>query len=426
MSTKDVYMVIGGSGFLGRHIVKTLLGRGESVSVFDIVQQYDDTPFYSGDISNKDQVSAALATSGATCIFHTASPHQGAKGPVLFKVNVQGTNAVIAAAVANNVRKLVYTSSAGVPFDGHDIIDGDERLPYPAKPIDPYTDSKAQAEQIVLEANGKGGLLTVAIRPAGIFGPGDKQMLVGTIKALREGKSHVQIGSNTNLFDMTYVDNMVHAHILAAEKLSPPEPYDIDKVRAQLTRPLGFVDASTPRRRIPTSAARPLGPYVERPPNADALEAAWRAPPPPRRAPERARFDPLSDAALARADKNPLQVAGSVFFISNGEPVYFWDLMRAIWRAADPEHYPSRKVVVIPRSLGVVLASVTEGIAWITGRDPLFTRFRVAIVSAHRWHNIERARRALGYEPIVGLDEGIRRSMEWWHAEEAKAASRAA
>ena len=66
--------------------------------------------------------------------------------------------------------KLVYPSSAGVVFDGHDIIDGDERLPYPEKPMDAYNDSKARAEQIVLEANGKGGLLTVALRPAGIFG----------------------------------------------------------------------------------------------------------------------------------------------------------------------------------------------------------------------------------------------------------------
>ena len=46
----------------------------------------------------------------------------------------------------------------------------DERAPYPAKPFDAYNDSKAKGEALVLEANGKGGLLTVALRPAGIFG----------------------------------------------------------------------------------------------------------------------------------------------------------------------------------------------------------------------------------------------------------------
>jgi sterol-4alpha-carboxylate 3-dehydrogenase (decarboxylating) len=87
-----------------------------------------------------------------------------------FKVNVEGTKAVIAAAVSTGVRKLVFTSSAGVVFNGGDIVNVDERLPYPDVPLDAYNDSKAKAEQVVLEANGKDGLLTVALRPAGIFG----------------------------------------------------------------------------------------------------------------------------------------------------------------------------------------------------------------------------------------------------------------
>jgi sterol-4alpha-carboxylate 3-dehydrogenase (decarboxylating) len=64
----------------------------------------------------------------------------------------------------------VYTSSAGVVFDGGDVINLDERAPFPEKPFDAYNDSKAQGEKLILEANGKGGLLTVALRPAGIFG----------------------------------------------------------------------------------------------------------------------------------------------------------------------------------------------------------------------------------------------------------------
>lgn len=89
---------------------------------------------------------------------------------MFYKVNVDGTKAVIAAAVATGVRKLVFTSSASVVFDGTDLADADERLPYSKTPVDAYTDSKAKAEAAVLAANGKGGLLTVALRPAGIFG----------------------------------------------------------------------------------------------------------------------------------------------------------------------------------------------------------------------------------------------------------------
>ncbi|KAI0030427.1 3-beta hydroxysteroid dehydrogenase/isomerase [Vararia minispora EC-137] len=415
MAQRDVYLVIGGSGFLGRHIVEALKNRGDTVSVFDIVQRYDDTPFYSGDISDEAQVAQALQKSGATCIIHTASPQHGIEDPALYwKVNVEGTKAIIAAAVACHVSKLVYTSSAGVTFNGPDIVDGDERLPYPEKPMDAYNDSKAKAEQIVLEANSKGGLLTVALRPAGIFGPGDRQLLTTTIKVLEEGKAYIQIGDNTNMFDMTYVGNIAYAHLLAADKLTPPSPKDMDKVMEIFSRPLSPVDATLGRRRIPTSSARPLGPYVEYPANGEELLAAWNAPYESTRPVTRTRFDPFSEVALERSKSNPLDVAGQAFYISNGEPVYFWDFMRAIWRLADPETYPSKKSWVLPKPIGFTLASILEFLGWVVGKEPSLTRYRITFASAHRWHNIEKARRVLGYEPQVGIEEGLRRTMEWW------------
>jgi len=159
---------------------------------------------------------------GATCVIHTASPHATTAPPSLFwKVNVEGTNTIISACLAAGVRKLVYTSSSGVVFTGSDLNGIDETLPYPPKPMDVYMETKIRAEKAVISANGKQGLLTTVIRPSGIFGPGDRQLMVGMYNTYDRGSTGFQIGNNKNLADFTYVTNVADAHVLAADKLSP-------------------------------------------------------------------------------------------------------------------------------------------------------------------------------------------------------------
>ncbi|KAI6144754.1 3-beta hydroxysteroid dehydrogenase/isomerase family-domain-containing protein [Pisolithus tinctorius] len=434
---KDVYLVIGGSGFVGRHIVEHLLARGDAVSVLDIVQRHHDVPFYMGNITDERDVLDILKKSGATCIIHTASPQHGAKDPsVYYKVNVEGTRAVIDAAIAAGVRKLVYTSSAGVVFDGTDVVNVDERVPYPEKPFDSYNDSKAQGEKIVLEANGKGGLLTVALRPAGIFGPGDRQMMAGLYQAYQRGQTHIQIGDNNNLFDYTYVGNIAQAHLLAADKLVPPPSYSsttsgepkVDpesataKLNESLHRALPPICATTEYHRTPHSSARPLGPYVTPPPNAESILSAFNTPFDPHELKHpiiRSRFDQFAENALAAAEKDPLRVDGQAFFITNGEPVYFWDFTRYVWMALDPpalegskNQRAEKKIFKIPRAFGMALGFLSECWSYLIGKEPLFTRFRVSYTCAQRYHCIERARRVLGYVPEVGLEEGVRRMVE--------------
>ncbi|KAJ3899779.1 hypothetical protein F5879DRAFT_975545 [Lentinula edodes] len=335
----DVYLVIGGSGLLGRHIAKQLQDRGDNVSVLDIVQRYDDIPFYHGDISDEAAVLFVLKQCGATCIIHCASPHAKSAAPEQFwKVNVDGTKALIAASTRLGINKFVYTSSSGVVFDGSDLENIDESHPYARKPLDVYMETKVQAEKIVLGANGKDGLSTVILRPSGIFGPGDRQLIAGLYATYMTGRTNIQIGNNKNLTDWTAVANVADAHILAADRLSTPISPD--------------------------------------------------AP-----------------------------VAGEIFFITNDEPWYFWDFTNGIWSRLDawfPGKRQKRTIRVIPRWLGMCLGVIFEFEAWIRGRKPSMTRFTITFSCAARWHNISKAKKVLGYNPQVSVEDGMDELVKWW------------
>ncbi|KAK7922904.1 hypothetical protein WMY93_009806 [Mugilogobius chulae] len=219
-------LVIGGSGFLGGHLVEKLLDRGYGVSVFDIRQNYElpNVTFHQGDLCNKQALLSALKD--VSLVFHCASPAPGSDNRELFeRVNIQGTRTVIQACKEAGVQKMVLTSSASVVYEGKDIKNGKESLPYAKKPIDYYTQTKIKQEKLVLEAcDRENGFLTVAIRPHGIFGPRDPQLVPILVDTARRGKMKFIIGNGTNLVDFTYVDNVVHGHILAAEHLKADSP----------------------------------------------------------------------------------------------------------------------------------------------------------------------------------------------------------
>jgi sterol-4alpha-carboxylate 3-dehydrogenase (decarboxylating) len=145
----EKYLVIGGNGFLGRHVIEQIRLRkdGSSIAVFDIVKPADapaDVKFYTGDLRKFDDVVAAL--DGITAVIHTASPpHVNSSNPprdLYFSINVDGTKNVIEACKAKGIKKLVVTSSGSVISTGEPMVNVDESTPYPAQAIDVYTESK--------------------------------------------------------------------------------------------------------------------------------------------------------------------------------------------------------------------------------------------------------------------------------------------
>ncbi|KAL2172443.1 hypothetical protein VTG60DRAFT_5718 [Thermothelomyces hinnuleus] len=350
-------MVIGGCGFLGHHVVRLLLRDYTcSVSVIDLRctrnrrPDSDGVAYYEADITDADKLQTIFTKVKPDVVIHTASPPAQSNDTIvtreLFKkVNVDGTAAVIKACQQTAVKALVYTSSASVVSDNKsDLINVDERWPLVrgSKQTEYYSETKAAAEELVLAANRAPDapkLLTCAIRPSGIMGEGDTQVLLNLIKVYQDGRTNVQVGDNDNLFDFTYVENVAHGHLLAARAL------------------------------LLTAASKTI---------------------------------PLDHE----------RVDGEAFFITNDSPVYFWDFARAVWAAAGSPH-GTEHVKVLPRSVGLVLGYLSEWFFWAINKPATFSRQRIVYACMTRYFNISKAKRRLGYQPLVSLEEGIKRSVKW-------------
>lgn len=108
---------------------------------------------------------------------------------------------------------------------------------------------------------------------------------------------------------------------------------------------------------------------------------------------------------------HPTGVAGEAFFITNGAPTLFWDFVRTVFRAAGDRTQPDQ-IRVVSRGVALSLAWVLESVAWFTGSKPVLSTDIVKYATMHRWYNINKARKRLGYEPRVDWEEGIRRSVK--------------
>ena len=271
-------MVTGGSGFVGGNFVSELLKRGLKVRSFDRVPSpLPDNPLLEimrGDITDPQSVAAAV--DGIDTVFHTASLIEGVGETVTpemrrrsFDVNVGGTEKLVQAAQKAGVKRFVYTSSNSVVMSGKPISGGDETMPYSTRKDDLYTETKAAAERFVLAQNGVNGVAgnaDVCDPPQRHLGPRRPDHVPQGFRACRGRGVPALIGSKNAKLDNSYVKNLVHGHILAAEHLveggtAPGQAYfinDDDPVNMfEFARPI--IEACGepwPTRRIPGAPVR--------------------------------------------------------------------------------------------------------------------------------------------------------------------------
>ncbi len=214
-------LVTGGGGFLGKAIIKLLCTRGDQIRSFSrnehpaLVEL--GVEHCRGELGDVDAV--MRAAEGCDIIFHVAAK-AGVWGPYeeFYRANVLGTKHVIAACRHHSIKRLVYTSSPSVIFDGTDMEGVDESVPYPEYFEAFYPQTKAEAEQLVLQANDN-SLATVALRPHLIWGPEDNHLVPRILERGAKGALR-KIGSRECLADTIYIDNAALAHLQAANHLA--------------------------------------------------------------------------------------------------------------------------------------------------------------------------------------------------------------
>ncbi len=219
-------LVTGANGFLGSYIVKQLLDRKYNVRTLtrrrhDVMSAMNLESFH-GDIRDIDLIERAF--DDVDVVFHTAAI-SGIWGDwkKFHANNTVGTRNVVECCLRHGVSRLVYTSSPSVTFTGDHQINQDETAPYARQWLCNYPKSKALAEQHVLDSNDPAELMTCALRPHLIWGPGDRHLIPRIIQKARL-KQLRRVGDGTNQIDTTYVENAAHAHILAAEAMHRDSP----------------------------------------------------------------------------------------------------------------------------------------------------------------------------------------------------------
>jgi len=322
-------LVTGGAGFLGSRLVAALRAKGCPVHVLDTAPSpgpEDGVRWFQGDV--RSQADVLTACEGVDTVFHTAAVIEAltharkSVAKTIEAINVGGTQNVIRVAQQRGVRRLVHTSSIVASFC-MDAAGSDESAPYSTS-RDLYTRTKIAGERAVLDANGKNGLLTCAIRPGGIYGPGERMTYGQLVRALKMGVPLVVFGDGSARLDYVYIDNLVDAELRAAERL------------------------------------------VERSP-----------------------------------------VCGEAYFLSDETPInageFAIELVRNMGLTAPLVRVPDR----IARAVGGVFERVYQ---LFGAPKPLFTVANVKLCDIDHYFSIDKAKRHLGYAPLVDTEEGLRRT----------------
>jgi len=227
----DSWLVTGGGGFIGSNLVRALLERGRRVRVLDnfstgfrenLDEVGDDIDLIEGDL--RDTETCRKACEGVDIASHQGAvpsvPRSMTDPQTSFDTNLVGTHNLLMAAREAKVRRVIFAASSSAYGAGEELP---KRESMPLLPLSPYAAAKAAGELYCATFYRAFGLETISLRYFNIFGPRQDptNQYAGVIAAfasrMLRGERPIIYGDGNQSRDFTYIENVIHANLLAAE-----------------------------------------------------------------------------------------------------------------------------------------------------------------------------------------------------------------
>jgi dihydroflavonol-4-reductase len=279
--------VTGGTGFIGKQLVRKLRERGDEVVA--LVR----SPSKAGDLRGVETVEGDLSddaairrgVQGCDAVFHVAATYKvgipRSQHEAMYDANVRGTERVIDAAVDAGAKRIVYVSTGNVYGNTRgQVVDETYTRPQPPDYLSYYDETKYEAHQVALDRIARGAPVII-VQPGGVYGPDDPSELGNMIDQARSGKLKLRLFPDAG-FNFVHVEDVADGILLAHDRGRIGEAYNLAGDKATMGDLVDRTSALAGRKppRVPMPAAMmklaiPVGPLVGKlmgfPPNLGEL-----------------------------------------------------------------------------------------------------------------------------------------------------------
>jgi nucleoside-diphosphate-sugar epimerase len=381
-------LITGATGFIGGRLAEMLFDRG--IPFTALVRTWAQAArlarlpvdLVHGDIL--DIESLRQAVKGCDVIMHCAVDWRGG-GKVNRRSSTEGIRTILRAALEAKVQRVVFLSTMAVYGQAvrHETVDEERPCPHTG---DPYSDGKIDAEKTALQYYRESGLPVTILRPTIVYGPFGRSFTVGTVTAIRERRM-VLVNGGSGVCNCLYVDNLVEAMLLGAEH--PDAPGGVFNISD--ASPVTWKDFIEGHARALGDGYLPLPEMTLAEIEAARVHARQSGPSSFTQALRLPRDPRVLEAlrtvsAFARLETSAKEAAKR--WLPIGAQLRLREIMASRGNAASEDVHMS-----VPR--------------------PLIQPSSVRLYSESRTFSIDKARRAIRYDPKVDFAEGMDRTAAW-------------